>query len=69
MILSPKENPQAGISLWNATHIGNKASIGFNATILSINIWDNVVIGAGAVVKKNITRPDAYAGNPVKLLR
>ena len=56
-------------ALWKATNIGNHVSIGSNATILSVSICDNVVIGAGAVVTKNITKPGIYVGNPAKFLR
>lgn len=55
--------------LWKETRIGNNVSIGSNATILPVTICDNVVIGAGAVVTKNITEPGIYAGNPAKKLR
>ncbi len=56
-------------ALWKSTHIGNNVSIGSNATILPVSICDNVVVGAGAVVTKNITEPGVYAGNPAKKLR
>ena len=56
-------------SLWKSTHIGNRVSIGSNATILPVSICDGSVIGAGAVVTKNITTPGVYAGTPAKLLR
>lgn len=56
-------------ALWKTTIIGNYVSIGSNATILPVSICDNVVIGAGAVVTKNITKSGIYAGNPAKLLR
>ena len=56
-------------SLWKATHIGNHVSIGSNATILPVKIADNVVIGAGAVVTKDITEPGIYAGNPARKIR
>lgn len=56
-------------ALWKETHIGNNVSIGSNATILPINICDNVVIGAGSVVTKNISKPGIYVGNPAKFLR
>lgn len=56
-------------TLWKATAIGNHVSIGSNATILPVSICDNVVIGSGAVVTKNITKPGIYAGNPAKFLR
>lgn len=55
--------------LWAATRIGNRVSIGTNSTILAVNICDHVVIGAGSVVTKDITKPGIYAGNPAKLLR
>ncbi|MEO0896469.1 MAG: acyltransferase [Bacteroidota bacterium] len=55
--------------LWMETHIGNKVSIGSNATILPVTICDNVVIGAGSVVTKSITEPGIYVGNPAKKLR
>ncbi len=54
---------------WKSTFIGNRVSIGSNATILPVSICDNVVIGAGAVVTKDIGRPGIYAGNPAKLIR
>jgi len=56
-------------TLWKSTSIGNNVSIGSNATILPVQICDNVVIGAGAVVTKNITVKGVYAGNPAKLIR
>ena len=55
--------------LWRATEIGNNVSIGTNATILPVKIVDNVVIGAGSVVTKDILEPGIYAGNPAKRLR
>jgi len=54
---------------WEPTIIGSGVSIGSNATILPVKICDNVVVGAGAVVTKDITKPGIYAGNPAKLLR
>lgn len=56
-------------SLWKETIIGNNVSIGSNATILPVKICDNVVIGAGSVVTKDIAQPGFYAGNPAKKLR
>ena len=48
------------------TKIGNNVLIGSNSTILPVTICDNVVIGAGAVVTKNINKPGVYFGNPAK---
>jgi len=55
--------------LWGKTKIGNHVSIGSNATILPVSICDGVVIGAGAVVTKDILQPGIYAGNPALLIR
>ena len=56
-------------SKWKSTFIGNSESIGSNATILPVSICDRVVIGAGAVVVKDIKEPGVYAGNPAKKIR
>ena len=46
------------------TRIGNKVYIGSNSTILPVTICDDVVIGAGSVVTKDVVEPGTYAGNP-----
>lgn len=60
---------QGDQSKWKATHIGNRVSIGSNATILPVTICDHVVIGAGAVVTKDIKKSGIYAGNPARFIR
>ena len=54
---------------WKNTKIGNNVSIGSNATILPVEICDHVVIGAGAVVTKNIVESGVYVGNPAKKIK
>jgi acetyltransferase-like isoleucine patch superfamily enzyme len=54
--------------LWRATTIGNRVSIGSGATILPVKICDDVVVGAGAVVTKDIEVSGSYVGNPARLL-
>lgn len=51
------------------TQIGSNVYIGSNSTILPVKICSNVVVGAGSVVTKNITKPGKYAGNPAKILK
>jgi len=60
---------QGNIDLWRSTRIGSHVSIGSNATILPVTIADHVVIGAGAVVTKDILEAGIYAGNPAQLIR
>jgi acetyltransferase-like isoleucine patch superfamily enzyme len=55
--------------LWRATRIADRVSIGSNATVLPVSICSDVVVGAGAVVTRDITQPGIYAGNPARLLR
>jgi acetyltransferase-like isoleucine patch superfamily enzyme len=54
---------------WRSTTIGDRVSIGSNATILPVSICNDTVIGAGAVVTRDITEPGIFAGNPARKLR
>jgi acetyltransferase-like isoleucine patch superfamily enzyme len=36
---------------------------------MPVSIADDVVIGAGSVVTKDITEPGSYAGNPARRLK
>ncbi len=54
----------------SSVRIGNCCWIGANATILpGVTIGDNVVIGAGSVVTKDIPDNVVAVGNPCKVLR
>lgn len=65
-----KGGPARGDSTqWGATRVGNRVSIGTNATVLPVTICDDVVIGAGSVVTHDIQAPGIYAGNPAKKIR
>ena len=55
--------------LWKKTTIGNRVSIGSNATLLPVCVCDDVVIGAGAVVTKDILVPGSYAGVPARRIK
>ena len=51
------------------TILGNKVYVGSNSSILPVSICDDVVIGAGSVVTKNITESGTYVGNPARKLK
>ncbi|NYT64246.1 N-acetyltransferase [Alcaligenaceae bacterium] len=56
-------------SLWMPTLVGDRVSLGTNATLLPVSICNDVVVGAGAVVTRDITEPGVYAGNPARKIR
>lgn len=51
--------------------IGNGVIVGYGTIILmGVSIADNIVIGAGSVVTKSLTKEKSiYAGNPAKFIR
>ncbi|MBM3566081.1 MAG: N-acetyltransferase [Alphaproteobacteria bacterium] len=55
--------------LWAPTFIGDRVSIGSNATILPVRICDDVAIGAGSVVTGDIDKSGIYLGNPARFVR
>jgi acetyltransferase-like isoleucine patch superfamily enzyme len=61
--------PSGRAELWKKTKIKNRVSIGSNATILPVKICNDVVIGAGSVVTKDIIESGIYTGNPAKKIR
>ena len=60
--------PDSDPASWGRTDIGDEVSIGSNATILPVRICQGAVIGACAVVTRDITVPGTYAGNHARLL-
>jgi sugar O-acyltransferase (sialic acid O-acetyltransferase NeuD family) len=59
-----------GAKILGGAKIGNMCRIGTNSTILpNIKICDNVIIGAGAVVTKDIDVPGTYVGIPAKRIK
>lgn len=48
------------------TVVGNNVRIGSNATILPVTIGDGAIIGAGAVVTKDVPANTTIKGNPAR---
>lgn len=52
------------------TYIGNQCIIGYGAIILpGVRLGDNVIVGAGSVVSKDIPSNCIVAGNPAKIVK
>jgi UDP-2-acetamido-3-amino-2,3-dideoxy-glucuronate N-acetyltransferase len=70
MVFTNVINPRSAVSRKNAfqkTHVGRGASIGANATIVCGNdIGAYAMIGAGAVVTKNVPPYALVVGNPAR---
>ncbi len=70
MVFTNVINPRSAINRKNAylkTHVGKGATIGANATIVcGHDIGSYALIGAGAVVTKNIPDYALVIGNPAK---
>ena len=57
-------------SIAGLVNIGNYSTIGTNATILpKLQIGENVYVGAGAVVTKNVESNSIVAGIPAKFMK
>ena len=57
-------------SQYKKTHIGKECFIGVNAIILpGVTIGNQVIVGAGSVVTKDIQSNCIVAGNPAKIIK
>lgn len=68
--LNPMLRQQAGHNYAYSVSIGNNVWIGGRAIICpGVKVGDNVVIGAGSVVVKDVPANVVAAGNPAKIIR
>jgi len=59
-----------GAALGGVVTVGSRTHVAIGACIRNvINVCDDVVVGAGAVVVKDITEPGTYAGVPARRIR
>lgn len=64
------ETRNKGLEYAKSIKVGNNVWFGGNVVVLpGVTIGDNVVIGAGSVVTKNIPANVVVAGNPCKIIK
>lgn len=61
--------PAGNRELWKTTLLEDQVSIGSNATIMPVKIGKGAVVGAGAVVVKEVPPNAIVVGNPARVLR
>lgn len=61
--------PQSGEEAdWEATTVGDGAVIGTNATLLPVNVGEDALVGAGAVVTEDVPPGAIVVGNPATVV-
>jgi len=69
MFINDTMPPQSEKEKWLPTTIADGASLGSNCTIMPVRVGKNAVVGAGAVVTKDVPDGAIVAGNPALILR
>ncbi len=67
MFVNDKYPVQRDPSKWERTIVEDKVAIGSNATILPCKIGKNALVGAGAVVTKDVPPNKVVTGNPARV--
>jgi len=60
--------PSGDSDAWESTTVRGGATIGTNATVLPVEIGENAMVAAGAVVTEDVPPNTVVAGNPAEVI-
>jgi acetyltransferase-like isoleucine patch superfamily enzyme len=66
--INDPDPPSGDPELWEETTVHDDAVIGTNATLLPVDVGENAMVGAGAVVVDDVPPDAIVAGNPASVI-
>jgi len=68
MFINDSEPPSGDADEWEETVVHDGAVIGSNATLMPVEIGENALVGAGAIVVDDVPENAIVAGNPAEII-
>ena len=66
--INDRHPPGGDADEWESTVVGDGAAIGTNATLLPVEVGENALVGAGAVVTEDVPANAIVVGNPAEIV-